>query len=389
MASIYENAYVVISATRTRTGDDGCFSERIGSHKLTTIKKDRQPVTVYVRRETEHRHFIQTPPVFDPVPLFERAWCFQERLLARRIIHYTDDEIYWECGQSLLCECGSVTDPMYRNNEPDTGNFKLQYTKFVREEDLEMKLHLWYQIIHEYSQRALTFESDLLPELSGTASQIASPLLGRYYAGIWEHTMPQALLWRPWGSKLNHVGKRPAEYRAPSWSWAAINAACMTWNLNSENTSDLHYPCQIREVDHNLVSSDPYGQISDASIRMSAPTFTATVRYSWNKDMNRLQYWADYGDTSDRIEEDLPLECDPGSTPDKSKILAAVIMTALYPLPIRLFSAIWGDQKREHRWQGLALRPSIRRPGCYERIGRIEGPLHVLRLSIKRGIVLV
>jgi len=266
MASIYANAYIVISATRTKTGDDGCFSERVGSHKLTTAKEDEQLVTVFVRRETEHRYFTQTPPIFDPVPLFERAWCFQERLLARRIIHYTDDEIYWECGQSLLCECGSVEGPVYRDNKPDNGNFKVQYTRHVHKEDLTMKLHLWYQIMHEYSQRALTFENDFLPALSGTASQIASPLLGRYYAGIWEHTMPQALLWRPWGGKLNHVARRPPGYRAPSWSWAAIDAACITWDINAENTDDLEYPCQILGLDRTLISSDPYGQISDAYI---------------------------------------------------------------------------------------------------------------------------
>jgi len=122
---------------------------------------------------------------------------------------------------------------------------------------------------------------------------------------------------------------------------------------------------------------------------MAAPILTATVRYSWNKDLDSMQYWADYAGTSDRIEEDLPLEVSPGATPDNSEVLLAVVRTTLYPLPISMFSAIWGDRKPEHRWQGLVLRPSSRRPNCYERIGRVEGPVHVLQDSVRRDLVLV
>ncbi|KAF2459321.1 hypothetical protein BDY21DRAFT_408618, partial [Lineolata rhizophorae] len=31
------------------------------------------------------------------LPLFSRAWCFQERLLARRVLHFTPTQMVFEC----------------------------------------------------------------------------------------------------------------------------------------------------------------------------------------------------------------------------------------------------------------------------------------------------
>ncbi|KAK2473518.1 hypothetical protein H9L39_15693 [Fusarium oxysporum f. sp. albedinis] len=35
--------------------------------------------------------------------LNSRAWVFQERILSSRIIHFTDQETYWECGEFVRC----------------------------------------------------------------------------------------------------------------------------------------------------------------------------------------------------------------------------------------------------------------------------------------------
>ena len=37
-------------------------------------------------------------------PLNQRGWMVQERLLARRVIHFGRDQLFWECGKTEACE---------------------------------------------------------------------------------------------------------------------------------------------------------------------------------------------------------------------------------------------------------------------------------------------
>jgi hypothetical protein len=40
-------------------------------------------------------------------PLLERGWVFQERLLSARAIHFTTNELMWECREVITCEFSS------------------------------------------------------------------------------------------------------------------------------------------------------------------------------------------------------------------------------------------------------------------------------------------
>lgn len=39
----------------------------------------------------------------DAGPLNRRAWVLQERVLSRRVIHFTKSHMYWECGENVRC----------------------------------------------------------------------------------------------------------------------------------------------------------------------------------------------------------------------------------------------------------------------------------------------
>jgi hypothetical protein len=42
---------------------------------------------------------------FAAFPLLTRAWVFQERLLASRVVHFSHHELVWECNQTGNCQC--------------------------------------------------------------------------------------------------------------------------------------------------------------------------------------------------------------------------------------------------------------------------------------------
>ncbi|KAH9207793.1 heterokaryon incompatibility, partial [Leptodontidium sp. 2 PMI_412] len=84
MADIYENAELVVSATGAKDGSEGLFRER-------------KPVQILASDDT------QDSSTFNP--LLTRAWAFQEKLLATRIVHFADHELVWECKETQRCEC--------------------------------------------------------------------------------------------------------------------------------------------------------------------------------------------------------------------------------------------------------------------------------------------
>jgi hypothetical protein len=142
-------------------------------------------------------------------PLLNRAWAYQERLLAPRLFHFGLTEIYWECTEESFCECGEVTETTKvghaQSMGPGTG------------QDIAIR---WRRMVEEYSGLEMSLPSDKLPAFSGAAKQVGrSRPSSTYLAGLWNDTLSADLLWINPG-----FGKpKPKQWRAPSWSWAAVN----------------------------------------------------------------------------------------------------------------------------------------------------------------------
>lgn len=381
MAAIYENAYVVVAATRSRTGDDGCFSTRTPSHQISVVDEAGKEYNIYVKLKISHREFSESPSSLDTMPLFSRAWVFQERLLATRVIHYTSREIMWECKENLNCECHGVHGMQEGRDWPHSkngGSFKLDYAKLLTNTDNVLERHrVWSQIVREYSVRVLAFGSDRMPALSGIAGQIRLPQMGRYLAGIWEGSLPHGLLWVAFPGIIGRKGvrTRPKEYRAPTWSWASVDAEIRI--PNPSDGQEEQYPCQVLEGECTLVSKDPHGQVAGGHLLIAAPAFRATFRYSNRKGgWNLPIYELEFNNQREELDTDVSDMNLPGPDflPDLSIILVLVLRTrrALAGEDGRLGLT---SRKSEDSWLGLALRPSQKEQGAYERVGLIGGRL--------------
>ncbi|KAK5722277.1 hypothetical protein LTR17_014283 [Elasticomyces elasticus] len=118
MASIYGNAFLTITATGSSDCDDGCFGSRAQAVKVNITDVSGIRTTLYARKQIKHeiwdwlnnsafnqstRNSIKSD-IAGKYPLFRRAWCFQERILSRRTIHYTAEELVWECLGMTSCE---------------------------------------------------------------------------------------------------------------------------------------------------------------------------------------------------------------------------------------------------------------------------------------------
>lgn len=87
--------------------------------------------------------------------------------------------------------------------------------------ELRQKLaEAWRREVEVYSGKNITNPLDRLPAFSGIAQRFLS--LGMnppYLAGIWQIDIESELCW-----KALKPGVRPVKYRAPSFSWASVEA---------------------------------------------------------------------------------------------------------------------------------------------------------------------
>ncbi|KIW19779.1 hypothetical protein PV08_00354 [Exophiala spinifera] len=191
MALIYSQADLVIAATRASTGDAGLFHDRRGGPKLTIHETHPHKRSyIHVKEAISHDAFLTNDPYrFNTTLLFERAWCFQERLLGKRVVHFSADETVFECGRNIDCEC------RYIKSRSNAGTFKTTTLKSLSHvKSPNSRVELWYSVVEPYSASALHNETDRLPALSGFARLIASRELGGYFAGLWGYEFPAGLL---------------------------------------------------------------------------------------------------------------------------------------------------------------------------------------------------
>ena len=77
----------------------------------------------------------------------------------------------------------------------------------------------WVERLQKYSTRELSKPEDKLRAIAALARRTSAATGFEYKAGLWREHFPQALCW----SVEFYETVRPTVYRAPSWSWAAVD----------------------------------------------------------------------------------------------------------------------------------------------------------------------
>jgi hypothetical protein len=281
MGDYYEGAYLVVAATHASDGRHGLHTDRnpkiiqfqtLSGHRMRCyVEEEHHNVW---RKGEEH---WEAPEL----PLFGRAWAFQERLLATRIIHFTKEELVWECKTRIACECGDLQDPGPRSVEFGASkNFKTKFNEVADySSDLD-RLDFWHDITAQYSARAITKKTDRLPALSSIAEKLAiyPGFLGQYLAGIWETTLPGGLMWESESTNSELVSGasgrthwRDRSSSIPTWSWLSIEGRVNTRGRPAKSLV-------ITEViSYVLASHDPYGACKEAIIQVTGVTVPVEI----------------------------------------------------------------------------------------------------------------
>ena len=235
MATVYGNAYITISATKSKNCQDGILSSRSGSARhilVWPMEPGQLPREVDVLREGEIYARESWGSILLGYPLHQRAWALQECILPRRVVQYVDDELVWNCRSGRASESRPtlINSAKHTNRTMD----RIQPTHLPVRDTIDIAtardlLSFWAECVQNYTFRRLTRESDKLPAISGIVQAFQASGMGRCYAGLWEMDFLVGLTWASepsisnadGGFKPSHV--RPRHPRAPSWSWASID----------------------------------------------------------------------------------------------------------------------------------------------------------------------
>lgn len=168
------------------------------------------------------------------------------------------------------------------------------------------RLHAaWWKVVINYTQRSITSPADKLVACGAVAAEFGRVLSTEYLAGLWRDTLLNDLLWFKRPASANVA--RPAAYRAPSWSWAAVDGAV------SKHVGEWAAPAAAvaEVVSSEIVLEDaalPFGQVTGGSLVLRA----ALVPCEWGQDRpyDGLRFMAhQHGeDPPGRLDEESVLE---------------------------------------------------------------------------------
>ena len=375
MAEVYENSHATLVATYAQDGSEGCLNslhsrpELRFDYQVATARLDRplEPVqcSVFVRPKFTHYRFEESKlqnrsprgGEDEHYPLLSRAWCFQERVLARRVLHFTRDEMIFECHEGFQCECGGIEVKDAFNSISDISSYKKAMAHMTEMKNtsatatfadlspsLQQELnnsagslayarHIWRAVVTIYISKHITYATDVLPALSAMARRM--PLfMGRYIAGLWEGDLVFNLLWMSTGKAIQNT--RPDRFVAPSFSWASrtgpisyhipsVIANSDGFRPGGDPKVTSHLCVTILEVQYATTGVDLYGGCESASITLEGRLFHGVLRKREDEHDTSLEFAHPY-------EEGVPLAIEP----DAYDTAANHLEKTVYCLPVLL-----------------------------------------------------
>ncbi|KAK5685810.1 hypothetical protein LTS10_001923 [Elasticomyces elasticus] len=366
MGEVYRGSYCNIAATAAKDGRDGLFTRR------TLL--DVEPCQVKPSwAESPNRSYFCVPRHFwrsevQETPLLARAWVSQELILARRTLHFSRTQVWWECLERRACETypDKIPNDILRKPSLHPVSLGLDSTYGIYDDSF-ISHELWMMVVRAYSFCELTYKTkDKLLAVSGLAQNIGLPF-ETYLAGLWRQGLEQQLLWHVHRGVGSHKAVAPGTYRAPTWSWAAIDGPV---KLTSPTLRALQHPCvDILNAETELVDlANPFGQIRSGYLRlrcMIARAYLAKCN-ECNKSATAGKYLEsgkeitavlfDLSDSS-RVQAQQHL-----AHPD-----AIVIWDRGEPVFEKVHYLLLLD--REHTLNGLVVGATERSNGQYERLG--------------------
>ncbi|PON25218.1 hypothetical protein TGAM01_v205904 [Trichoderma gamsii] len=257
----FQNAVATIIAASSCKVSDGFLQDRPApppAIRLPFLCPDSSLGSMWIRGATHN----------PPEAVDTRAWCYEERLLSPRVLVFASNTVRYEC-RTQLVNVGHSNRALFSFSDrlPESLARPVQPTP-VTTADVIQLTGAWDSIVAEYTKRDLTHPRDKLIAFYGISETFQQAWKNsKYLAGLWSHRLLEELLWMKTSPPRY---PRPEKFRAPSWSWAAIDGPVVPgYSLQAFNEDDPE--CEILECDVTLKNTAlPFGEVTGGFLRLSA-----------------------------------------------------------------------------------------------------------------------
>ncbi|KAI0821789.1 heterokaryon incompatibility protein-domain-containing protein [Trametes gibbosa] len=294
MHRIYRDACVTIIASNAKKVSEGFLQDRPGPsretvlpflcpqllpspmpiratrclsffHRLRRPAQDTIPVgririaPTYLRTEGNIEQYGHAQE-----PISTRGWCLQEYMMSPRALLFTAETLQYRCPKETRNVGNAFYDPRTERRLPDA-LFLAEPPVLACGSREWVEVHeAWLDILEDYTRRAVTVPSDKLVACSAVAEAFQHVLRSEYLAGLWRDALPADLLW----FKVDDAHlPRPTVYRAPSWSWAAVDGRVQRGGRGFMLDSRGAVSAEVVRCDVTLADSAvPFGQVSRGTL---------------------------------------------------------------------------------------------------------------------------
>lgn len=277
MGKVYANAFLNVSATLAVDGKESLFhSQGCGPIEPSEVK-------LKVNGKISPFYAFNGEIWENEIPqaqLNNRGWVFQERFLARRVLHFSTTQLGWECRQLTALEVFPKGLPSALGSQLAKSSLHNQLVKAsrsTRRSSVADWRTAWIAIVEEYSHCALSFPNDKLIAFSGIGASISEFIGTEHVAGMLSKSLIYDLAWWRWEEDKERFPLSTTFLRAPSWSWTSVDGQV---NLPQDLSGVRYTRKLIESIEIICDHDDPLGKHS----RLRLQGLCMPVRIKWTED---------------------------------------------------------------------------------------------------------
>ncbi|OCK74775.1 HET-domain-containing protein [Lepidopterella palustris CBS 459.81] len=244
MDIVYSKAYVTIVALSGFDANAGLAGVRPNSRtpqEVHTVSISDNSFSLEYNPESDNKQDVRIAAsprtcalVLDTSKWNSRGWTYQERILSKRCLYFSQDTAYFQCRREVLDEFGNQESKqgpaMSVLANPLSQLTGIDYLK--GDAEIRATFATYRSLVEQYTTRELTFGGDILHAFAGIWATLNPYMPGESICGLPTAFFDLALLWTlaPPVQRREHkvIGlevassRFPDPQKCPSWAWAGF-----------------------------------------------------------------------------------------------------------------------------------------------------------------------